>query len=139
MDSDSFDSTQHSNERLYSKFKSLNDPTMGKRLTAIFALTSILVGSVKIYNFCVEINQQKLKNKAKIMQLKDGIFIDTRSDVIAQGIKAIMIKLDEMGESVDRYDHELFLLKKAKSESEQVYVYLRYFSRLTPARKHTCQ
>jgi len=104
----------------------LNDSTIGKRLTGISAFLSIVFGSMKIYNFCMEVNRRKMKNKDKILDLSHHVFVETSSDIIAHGMKDIMIKLDQITKSVNRYDHELNLLRKAQNESEEVFVYLRY-------------
>lgn len=105
----------------------LNSGIVGKRLIGISALTLILLGSMKLYNFCLEINQEKLKNKHKIQEISKLVAKESRSDLIIDGLKSIMIKVNEINKSCSRYDHELKLLKKAKSSSEQVFIYLRYF------------
>jgi hypothetical protein len=83
---------------------------------------SLLVGSIKIYNFCMKVYEHKSRNHAKIKQL---IIRDSDHKVV-QEIQDIIVKLDKISHSVNRYDHELNLLRKARKESEELFIYLRY-------------
>lgn len=83
---------------------------------------SLLLGAVKIYNFCMKVYEQKSRNHAKIKQLA----VKDSDHKVAQEIQGIIIKLDKIAQSVNRYDHELNLLRKGKKQSEELFIYLRY-------------